>query len=56
MINMNRIDVMKQLTKHHNFNAHENEKIAKSLSALTIFFPLFSIIIFVIVPLLIVAF
>lgn len=56
MINMTHIDVMKQLTKLHNSNAHENEKMAKSLSALTIFFPLFLITILVIVPLLILKF
>lgn len=53
---MTHIDVIKQLTKIHNSNAHENEKMAKSLSALIIFFPLFSIIILVIIPLLIVKF
>lgn len=47
---------MKQLTKLHNFNAHENKKMAKSLSASTIFFPLFLITILVIIPLLIVKF
>lgn len=53
---MTHIDVMKQLTKLHNSNAHENEKMAKSLSALTIFFPLFSIIVLVIIPFIIVKF
>lgn len=48
--------VIKQLTKRHHFSAHENEKMAKSLSALTIFFPLFLITILVIIPLLIVKF
>lgn len=53
---MTHIDVIKQLTKLHNSNAHENEKMAKSLLTLTIFFPLFLITILVIIPLLIVAF